>query len=58
MLCCDWLSSQAFQRRHHVPADHGQAVEEEESPDTSGLAAAGEQWYVFLQAPTCWSRVL
>ena len=47
-LGSDWLFSPAFQRRHHVPADHGQAVEEEESSYTSGLAAAREHWYVCL----------
>lgn len=47
-LCSDWLFSPAFQRRHHVPVDHGQAVEEEESSYTSGLAAAREHWYVCL----------
>ena len=45
-LDSDWLFSPAFQRWHHVPVDHGQAVEEEESSYTSGLAAAREHWYV------------
>ncbi len=45
-LGSDWLSSPAVQRWHHVPADHGQAVEEEESSYTSGLGGAREQWYV------------
>lgn len=52
VLCCFLkhafrLSSTAFQRRHHVPADHGQAVEEEESSHASGLAAARERRYVW-----------
>lgn len=48
-LVSDWLSSPAFQRWHHVPADDGQAVEEEESSYTSGLAGAREQWYVYFK---------